>query len=1240
MSAVIAALRAELTLDSSKFNAGARQAEGQTSRLQNGFRGLEGAANRSGSALQRLGQSAQGGSGGFQNLSYQMQDFAVQVGSGTSAMQALGQQLPQLLSGFGAVGAALGLVAAVSIPVVRYFMAAGDSAEDAAKGAEAFGAALSAFEGYAATAGTSIRDLREEFGGFAGEVKAEAIEMMRFSAAALSQSAAGAASPIRAQLADVSEAYDEYIAALKGYAQEAATFGRSALQEAQLKQMEAAFEEVAEAAGLSGDEFVALQAAMRGLANSAGQDLGTVLGRLVNLRDTLRETFQGQDVPEIAAMVDDLTAEINTLRSVLAQSGVEAEEMGTSLETAGDDARALLPPLEEMSAEASKFAEFLADAHEWSQKIGAETRANRDAYREYQSSRATGQNLGLSGEAGALLDRIIGVESGGDPSARNPNSSATGLGQFIESTWLALFRQHFPDELARIGPDAALALREDAAFSRQMVALYIEENRKMLAQAGVAITDANLYLAHFLGPGGAIALNRNPGAAVVDTLGRDQIAANPSILGGGQTGADVIAWAQAKVGVGVPALEAMEAAAAAEAAALKESTQAAEEAQRSLDSLTASLDPAAKASIDLANMQAKVDAAVKGGAISAAQGAQMMADFQAALDTRTAEEQAEKLADVQGALDGIVGSLDPATQASLEFAEAQKAVAAAVDAGIISAARGQQILDDLTMQQIMDTAEMQDLIAAQEDAAAEVQGIWDGATESMADYFADGIMGGFEDGIEGAIDILKDGLRQMITIALRNRIFIPIQTGIQAALGGGALPGMGPGSGLLGGIGSAIGGAMSGFLGGAGSVLGGLFSGGLGGAAGAIGTALSGATAGLAGFATALGAIAVPVAAVVAIFSLFRKKTEVLDQGLRITLDGMDALVETFTRTRTTRLFGLIRNTSTDYDPASADVADPITDAYRDVYNSVSGMAENLGLSADALEDFSYDFKLSLEGLTDEQKGAALQAEFEKIADALARTAGVTGRYIRVGESASQALERLTNDLAAANGAMAALGFDLYDVSIQGAHAASSFVKLFGSLDQFASAMEFYHTNFYSLAERAQEAGRQFQSGLQDIGLNVVPQTEEAFRALVDRLMANGRQNAAAQLIQLAPLFQQMLALREEAAGPREDTPSNVVSLADRLEEARRAAQGVDVDRFSTRLAYERAQAREAQRVLTPRLSEDGRQIVVGIEAVRREQARMRDELKQLGEQTVTNTRHTARLLREQNAVGLPARQA
>ena len=67
---------------------------------------------------------------GLQNASFQMADFASQVGAGTSASVALGQQLPQLLGGFGILGAVLGAVVAVAVPLTRAFQGMSEQGRD------------------------------------------------------------------------------------------------------------------------------------------------------------------------------------------------------------------------------------------------------------------------------------------------------------------------------------------------------------------------------------------------------------------------------------------------------------------------------------------------------------------------------------------------------------------------------------------------------------------------------------------------------------------------------------------------------------------------------------------------------------------------------------------------------------------------------------------------------------------------------------------------------------------------------------------------------------------------------------------------------------------------------------------------------------------------------------------------------------------------------------------------------
>ena len=80
-------------------------------------------------AFRDIDRFSRSGSSGLQNFGFQVQDFAVQVGAGTSASQALAQQLPQLLSGFGLLGIALGTASAVLIPLGSALLGVKEEAE-------------------------------------------------------------------------------------------------------------------------------------------------------------------------------------------------------------------------------------------------------------------------------------------------------------------------------------------------------------------------------------------------------------------------------------------------------------------------------------------------------------------------------------------------------------------------------------------------------------------------------------------------------------------------------------------------------------------------------------------------------------------------------------------------------------------------------------------------------------------------------------------------------------------------------------------------------------------------------------------------------------------------------------------------------------------------------------------------------------------------------------------------------
>jgi murein DD-endopeptidase MepM/ murein hydrolase activator NlpD len=146
-----------------------------------------------------------------------------------------------------------------------------------------------------------------------------------------------------------------------------------------------------------------------------------------------------------------------------------------------------------------------------------------------------------------LTDRIIRVESGGSAQARNPLSSATGLGQFIDSTWLRMMRTYRPELARTLSASDLLALRYDPTISKEMVRNLAREGEAYLRARGDAISAGRLYLCHFLGMEGAHQILSAPAdSSLVSILGPGVIRANPFLAG--KDASYVIAWAEKKMG--------------------------------------------------------------------------------------------------------------------------------------------------------------------------------------------------------------------------------------------------------------------------------------------------------------------------------------------------------------------------------------------------------------------------------------------------------------------------------------------------------------------------------------------------------------------------------------------------------------------------------------------------------------------------------------------------------------------
>jgi hypothetical protein len=129
-----------------------------------------------------------------------------------------------------------------------------------------------------------------------------------------------------------------------------------------------------------------------------------------------------------------------------------------------------------------------------------------------------------------LMDKAK-TESSFKTDIKAKTSSATGLFQFIDSTWLQTIKEHgakygLGDLVSKMDTDKSvrkqvLELRKDPAVAAVMTAEATKEHQYYLeTSVGGTIGQNELYLAHFLGLGGATkflrAKNQNENAAAAD----------------------------------------------------------------------------------------------------------------------------------------------------------------------------------------------------------------------------------------------------------------------------------------------------------------------------------------------------------------------------------------------------------------------------------------------------------------------------------------------------------------------------------------------------------------------------------------------------------------------------------------------------------------------------------------------------------------------------------------------------
>ncbi len=209
----------------------------------------------------------------------------------------------------------------------------------------------------------------------------------------------------------------------------------------------------------------------------------------------------------------------------------------------------------------------------------------------------------------------------------------------------------------------------------------------------------------------------------------------------------------------------------------------------------------------------------------------------------------------------------------------------------------------------------------------------------------------------------------------------------------------------------------------------------------------------------------------------------------------------------------------TDYSQLDPTLGKIFSSSISALKSQTADMAKSLGLSSDAISDYSKHIRLEL--TNDKAKNEKIIADmFSSIGDELASKVGDFTSFAKEGESAAVTMQRLATSLTTANAWLARLRENLLQVSLVGADSASKLADAFGGIENLNNASAAFYQTYYSEAERAADSTAAMGKALAEVGI-AMPKTKDELREMAASLDLNteaGRK-AYAVLLSIAPEF-------------------------------------------------------------------------------------------------------------------------
>lgn len=145
-----------------------------------------------------------------------------------------------------------------------------------------------------------------------------------------------------------------------------------------------------------------------------------------------------------------------------------------------------------------------------------------------------------------------------------------------------------------------------------------------------------------------------------------------------------------------------------------------------------------------------------------------------------------------------------------------------------------------------------------------------------------------------------------------------------------------------------------------------------------------------------------------------------------------------------------------------------------------------------------------------------------EVTESITEQVWVMSEYVREGETAVQALGRLSGSLVGVNQVFDLLGVTLIDASLAGADWASSLVDAIGGMDALTAATSTYFDLYYSEQEKRDRVSGAANKGMEEKGLDLRVEDKDAkaqYRALMDKAISDRDETMIAWLLQFADDF-------------------------------------------------------------------------------------------------------------------------